>query len=132
MEGHGGEQEVARVNMDILGMSELKWMWMAKFNSDDHYIYYCRQESLRRNEVALMVNKNPKCSIWVQSHKWQNDLCLFLRQTIQHHRNPSLCPTTDAKEAEVKQFCEDLQDLLELTPKKDVKFFFIIGDGMQK
>ena len=57
MKGHGGEQEMARVNTDILGMSELKWVGMLKFNADDHYIYYCRQESLRRNEVATIVNK---------------------------------------------------------------------------
>ena len=67
MEGHGREQEMARVNMDILGMNELKWMGMVKFNSDDHYIYYFRQESLRTNEVALIVNKSPKCCTWVQS-----------------------------------------------------------------
>ena len=57
MKGHGAEQEMARVNTDILGMSELKWVRMLKFNSDNHYIYYCRQESLRRNEVAIIVNK---------------------------------------------------------------------------
>ena len=54
------KQEMARVNMDILGISELKWMGMDKFNSDDHYIYYCGQESLRRNGVAIMVNKESK------------------------------------------------------------------------
>ena len=51
------KQEMARVNVDILGISKLKWMGMGEFNSDDHYIYYCRQESLRRNGVAIMVNK---------------------------------------------------------------------------
>ena len=51
------KQEMARVNVDILGISELKWTGMSKFNSDDHYIYYCGQESLRRNGVAIMVNK---------------------------------------------------------------------------
>ena len=51
------EQEMARVNVDILGISELKWTGMGEFNSDDHYIYYCRQESFRRNGVAIMVNK---------------------------------------------------------------------------
>ena len=56
------KQEMARVNVDILGISELKWTGMGEFNSDDHYIYYCRQESLRRNGVAIMVNKSPKCS----------------------------------------------------------------------
>ena len=62
----------------------------------------------------------------MQSQKRQNDLCLFLRQTIQYHSNPSLCPTTNAEEAKVERFYEDLQDLLELSPKKDV--LFIIGD----
>ena len=63
------KQETARVNSDILGISELKWTGMGEFNSDDHYIYYCGQESLRRNGVAIMVNKNPKCSTWMQSQK---------------------------------------------------------------
>ena len=62
-------QEIARVNIDILGISELKWTGMGKFNSDDHYIYYCGQESLRRNGLALIVNKSPKCSTWVQPQK---------------------------------------------------------------
>ena len=57
MKGHGGEQEMARVNTDILGMSELKWVRMLKFNSDNHYIYYCWQESLRRNGITLRVNE---------------------------------------------------------------------------
>ena len=63
------KQEMARVNVDILGISELKWTRMGEFNPDDHYIYYCGQESLRRNGVAIMVNKSPKCSTWMQSHK---------------------------------------------------------------
>ena len=63
------KQEMARVNVDILGISELKWTGMGDFNSDDHCIYYCRQESLRRNGVAIMVNKNLKCSTWMQSQK---------------------------------------------------------------
>ena len=63
------KQEMARVNVDILGISELKWTGMGEFNSDDHYIYYCGQESLRRNGVAIMVNKSPKCSTWMQSQK---------------------------------------------------------------
>ena len=83
---------MARVNVDILGISELKWTGMGEINSDDHYIYYCGQESLRRNGVAIMVNKSPKCSTWMQSQKWQNDLCSFPRQTIQYHSNPSPCP----------------------------------------
>ena len=63
------KQEMARVNMDILKISELKWMGMGEFNSDDHYIYCCRQETLRRNGIAFIVNKSPKCSTWVQSKK---------------------------------------------------------------
>ena len=86
------KQEMARVNVDLLGISELKWTGMGEFNSDDHYIYYCGQESLRRNGVAIVVNKSPKCSSWIQSQKWQNDLCSSPRQTIQYHGNPSLCP----------------------------------------
>ena len=69
------KQEMARVNVDILGLSELKWTGMGEFNSDDHYIYYCRQESLRRNRITLMVNKKSlKCSTWMQSQKRQNNL----------------------------------------------------------
>ena len=77
-----------------------------------------------------MVNKSPKCSTWMQSQKRQNDLCSFPRQTIQYHSNPSLCPTSNAEEAEVERSYEDLQDLLELTPKKDV--LFIIEDWNAK
>ena len=63
------KQEMARVNTDILGISKLKWTRMCEFNSDDHYIYYCGQESLRRNGVAIIVNKSPKCNTWMQSQK---------------------------------------------------------------
>ena len=63
------KQEKARVNIDILGISEPKWTGMGEFNSDDHYIYDCGQESLRRNGIAIMVNKSLKCSTWVQSQK---------------------------------------------------------------
>ena len=86
------KQELARVNTDILGISELKWTGMDKFNSDEHCIYYCGQDSLSRNGVAIIVKKSPKCTTWVQSQKQQNDLCSFPRQTIQYHSNPSLCP----------------------------------------
>ena len=61
------EQEMAIVNIDILEINELKWTGMGEFNSYDHYIYYCRQESLRRNGIALIVNQSPKCSTWMQS-----------------------------------------------------------------
>ena len=77
------KQEMARVNIDILGISKLKWTGMGEFNSDDHYICYCGQESLRRNRVAITVNKSLQ--------KQQNDLSSFLRQTIQYHSKTSLC-----------------------------------------
>ena len=86
------KQEMTRVNIDILGISELRWTEMGEFNSDDHYIYYCGQESPRRNGVAIKINKSLKCSIWMKSLKRQNDLCSFPRQIIQYHDNPSLCP----------------------------------------
>ena len=84
------KQEMARMNVDTLGISKLKWTGMGEFNSDGHYIYYCRQEPLRRNGVAIMVNKSLKCSTWKQSQKLQNDLCSSPRQTIQYHSYPSL------------------------------------------
>ena len=83
------KQEMARVNIDIQGIRELNWTGMGEINSDDHYIYYCGQESLRRNGVAILVSKS---SSWVQSQKRQIDLRSFPRQTIQYHSNPSLCP----------------------------------------
>ena len=122
---------MARVNVDILGISELKWTGMGEFNSDDHYIYYCGQESLRRNGVAIMVNKRVQNAVLGCSLK--NDrmisVCLqgkpFNITVIQVY-----APTSNAEEAEVEQFYEDIQDLLELTPKKDV--LFIIGDWNPK
>jgi len=82
---------MARVNVKILGISKLKWTGIGELNSDDHYIYDCGQESLRRNGVAIMVNKRVQNgSTWMQSQKRQNDLCSFPRQTIQYHSNPSL------------------------------------------
>ena len=100
---------------------------MGEFNSEDHYIYYSGQESLRRNGVAIIVNRRVQNAVtWMQSQKRQNDLCSFQRQTTQYHSNPSLCPISNAEEAEVEWFYEDLQDLLELTPPKDV--LFIIRD----
>ena len=109
------KQEMARLNIDILGISELKWTGMGKFSSDDHHIYHCGQEPLRRNGIALIVNKSLKCSTWLQSQKWQNDL--GSRKTIEHHSNVL---TINVKEAEADQFYEDLQDLLELILKKEM------------
>ena len=86
------KQEMARVNINILGISEVKWTGMGEFNSDDHYIYYCGQESLRQKWSSHHgQQKSPKCSNWMQSQKRQNDLCSSLRQTIRCHGNPSLC-----------------------------------------
>ena len=81
-----------RTNINLLGNSGLKWMGMGKFNSDDHYIYYYGYESLRRNGLALTVNKSRKGSTWMQSQKRQSDTGLLPRKTIQHHSNPSLGP----------------------------------------
>ena len=86
------KQEMARVNVDILGISELKWTGMGGFNSDDHYIYYCGQESLRRNGVAVMVNKRVQNAVLGCNLKNDRMICSFPRQTIQYHSNLSLCP----------------------------------------
>ena len=86
------KQEMARVNINILGISELKWTEMGEFKSDDHYIYYCGQESVRINGLSLIVKKSLKCSTWMQSQKRQYDLCSSPRQAIQYPGNPSLCP----------------------------------------
>ena len=89
----GAKQEMERVNVDILGISELKWTGMGEFNSDDHYIYYRRQESPQKKWSGHHgQQKSLKCSTWMQSQKRQNDLCLFPKQTIQYHSNRSLCP----------------------------------------
>ena len=119
------KQEMTGVNIDILGISELKWTGMGKFNSDDHYICYCGQESLRINEVALIVNKRvrnavPECS--------QNRMIAVSFQGKPFNITVIQidAPTSNAEDTDVEEFYDDLQDLLELTPKKDV--LFIIGD----
>ena len=87
------KQEMARVNVDILGISKLKWTAMGEFDLDYHYIYYCGQESLRRNGLAIIVNKTVQNAVLgCNLKKKLNDLCPFPRQTIQYHSNPSLCP----------------------------------------
>ena len=87
------KQEMVRVNVDILRIRELKWTGMGEFNSDDHYIYYyCGQESLRRNGVAIMVNKRVQNAVLGCNLKNDNNLCSFPKQTIQYLSNPSLCP----------------------------------------
>ena len=107
---------MARVNINILGISELKWTGMGEFNSGDHYIYYCGQESLRRNGVAIIVNKR----VWnaVPGCNLKNDrmISVLFQGKPFNITVHVYVPTTNAKEAE--QFYQDLQDLLELTPKK--------------
>ena len=125
------EQEMARVNIDNIGISEVKWTSMGKFNSDDHYTYYCGQESLRRNTVALIVDKR----VW---H-------VLLGCNLKKDKNISVCfqgkplniaviqvyaLTSNAEEVEVECFYRELQDLLELTHKDEV--FFIKGDWNAK
>ena len=84
------KQETARVNIDILGISELKRTRIGKFNSGDNYIYYCGQESLRRNRVALIVNKRVQNAVLACNLKNDRMISVRLRQTVQYHRNPSL------------------------------------------
>ena len=110
------KQEMARVNVDILGISELKWTGMGQFNSDDHYIYYCRQESLRRNGVAIMVNKRFQNA--VLGYHLKNDRMSSVRFQGKPFNITIIqvyAPTSNTEEAEVEWFYEDLKDLLELT-----------------
>ena len=113
------KQEMAKVNPDILGTSELKWSARGEFNSDDHYIYYFGQESLRRNGVAIIVNQRVQNAVLGCDLKNDRMISvhfqgkLFNITVIQVY-----VPTSNAEEAEVERFCEDLQDLLELTPQK--------------
>ena len=122
---------MTRVNVNILEISKLQWTGMGEFNSDDHYIYYCGKESLRRNRVAIMVNGgvrnaelgcNLKNERMISVHFQGKPFSITVIQVY--------APTSNAEEAEVERFYEDLQDLLELTPKKDV--LFIIGDWNAK
>ena len=125
------KQEIARVNIDILGISELKWIGMGEFNSDDHYIYYCGQESFKRSGIAIIVNKraqnvllgcNLKNNKMISVHFQVKPFNITLIQVYD--------TTSNVEEAEVEWFYEDLQDLLKLTPRKDI--LFIIGDWNTK
>ena len=120
------KQEMARVNINILGIRELKWMGMGEFNSDTPV----GRNPLEEWSSHHSQQKSLKCSTWMQSQKWQNDLCSFPGQTIHIAVIQVYALTRNAEEAEVEGFYEDLQDLLELTPKKDV--LFIIGDWNAK
>ena len=117
------KQKMARVNVDILGISELKWTGMGEFNSDDHYIYYCGQESLRRNGVDIMVNKRVRNAVLGCSLKNNRKISVcFQGKPFNITVIQAYAPTSNAEEAEAEWFYEDLQDLLELTPKIDVLF----------
>ena len=96
------KQEMARVNVNILGISKLKWTGMGEFNSDENYIYYCRQESFREMRSHHGQQKSPKCSIWMQSQKRQNELCLFPRQTIQYQESKSMPQPVTLKKLKLK------------------------------
>ena len=125
------KQGMARVNTNIVGISKLKWTRMGEFNSDDHCIYYCGQESLKRNGVAIMVNKRVQNAVLGCNLK--NDRMISVRFqgkpfniiVIQVY-----APTSNAEEADIDWYCEDLKDLLDLTPQKHV--LFIIRDWNAK
>ena len=121
------KEEMARVNINILGISLLRWTGMGEFNSDDHYIYYCGDESLRRNGVAIIVNKRFQNAVFGCNLKNDRMISIsFQGKPFNITVIQVYALTSNAEEAEVERFYEDLQDLLEPTPKKDV--FFIIGD----
>ena len=106
------KQEMARVNVDILGISELKWTGMGEFNSDDHYIYYCGQESLRRNGIAIMINKRVQNVVLGCTLK--NDRMISVRFQSKPFKITVIqvyAPTSNAEEADVERFYKDLQDL---------------------
>ena len=122
---------MSRVNVDILEISKLRWTGMGEFNSEDHYIYYCGQESLKRNGVAIIVNKrvqnavvgcNLKNDRMISVHFQGKPLSIMVIQVY--------ALTINTKEDDVEQFYEDLQDLLELTPEKHI--LFMIGDWNAK
>ena len=125
------KQEIARLNINISGISELNWTEMGEFDSDDHYIYYSGQEFLRRNGVTIIVNKRVRNTVLGCNLK--NDRMnsvLFQGKPFNITAIQVYAPTSNAEEAEVERFYEDLQDLLEITPPKDV--LFIIGDWNAK
>ena len=119
------------MNINVLGFTELKWTRLSEFNSDDQSIYYCGQEYLKRNGVALTVNERVQNAVLGCKIKNKRMISVhfqgkpFTITVIQVY-----APTSNAEEAEVERFYEDLQNLLELTPKKDV--LFIIGDWNAK
>ena len=125
------KREIARANVDILGISELKWTGMGEFNSEDHYIYYCGQESLRRYGVAIIVNKRVQNAVLGCNLKNDSMISVhFQGKPFKIMVIQAYAWTSNTEDTEVERFYEDLQDLLELTPPKVV--FFIIGDWNAK
>ena len=125
------KQEMANVNSDILGISERKWMGIGKFNSDDHYIYYCGQDSIRRNGVALIVNQIIWTTVFGVILKSSRIISVgFQSKPFNITVIQVYASITNIKEDEIKQFYEDLQDLIELTTKKDV--LLILEDWNEK
>ena len=123
-------RQIARVNIDILGISELKSTGMGEFNSDDHYSYYCGQESLRINGVAIIVNKRVQNAVLGCNLK--NDRMISVRfqgKPFNITVTQVYAPPSNAEEAEVEGSYEDIQDLLELTHKKDALF---INRGLEQ
>ena len=119
-------QEMARLNTNILGISELKMAGMGEFNLDDHCIYYCGQESLRRNGVTLIANKRVQDAVFGYNLKYNRMISVcFQGKSFNITVIQVYAPGTDAQEAEVNWLYEDIQYLLELTPKN---ILFIIGD----
>ena len=120
---------MARLNTDTLGISEIKWTGTGEFKSDDHYIYYYGQESLKRNEIAIIVKKILQNA--VRGCNLKNDRIISVRfQGKQFNITVIQVYIRKSNAEEAEQFCEDLQDLLELTHKKDV--LFITGDWNAK
>ena len=121
------KQEMARVNINFLGISDLRWTRMGEFNSDDHYIYYCGQESLRRNGIAIIVNKRVQNAVLGCNLKNYRMISVHFQSKLFNITVvQAYALTSNAEEAEVEWFYEDLQDPLEITPRKDV--LFIRGD----
>jgi len=124
------KKEMARVNVDILGIRELKWTGMGEFNSDDHYIYYCGQGSHRRNGVAIMVNKRVRNAVLGCNLKRDRMISVrFQGKPFNITVIQVYAPTSNTEEAEGERFYEDLQDLLELTPPKIVLFIIDVWDA---
>ena len=120
------KQEMAGVNIDILGIRELKWTGMGEFKSDDHYIYYCQQESHRKNGVAIIVHRRVWNAVTGCDLKNRMISASFQGKPFNNTVIQVYAPTSNTEEAEDEWFYEALQDLLKLTPEKDV--LFIIGD----